>query len=215
MKKPFSFSKIILLDPTGEALKMALFEDGVMQKQAQTKGQTMETLFQNLSEVAGENINKIEAFFVCTGTGSILGTRTATVALSTIAKISGTKIFEWNCMQVAARAIANKGENKFSLFTPSRKNFANLLNFDKEEKCLQEIAIEEIAQMAFEKKISLFQRKNVPAPISEFESFDLDEQTAFDVLRANPEQLQECFETPDAKTLTKREYVKWKAQAHI
>ncbi len=215
MKNPFEFSKIIVIDPTGETLKIALFENGIARAFATTRGQTMETLFQNLSEVAGDEINEIEAFLVCTGTGSILGTRTATVAISTIAKFSGAKIFEWNCMQVAARAIADKGEDKFSLFTPSRKGFANLLNFDKEEKFLKEITIDKISEIAFDKKISLFQRTNTPAPIAEFERFDLDEQTAFETLKRHPELLSECLETPDAKSLTKREYVKWKAQAHI
>ena len=216
MNSPFNASNIILVDATGETLKTALFQESKIVATPDTCGQPMESFFQNIAEICQNiSISEIGEFFLCTGTGSILGTRTASVATSTIANFSNAKIFEWNCMQTAAYAIADKGENKFSILTPSRKGFANLLNFDYTITFFEEIPIEQVQDNALARKISLFQRSKVPLIFSEFEQFNLDAQTAFETLKKHPDLLSACTEAPEAKSLTKREYVKWKAQAHI
>ena len=44
---------------------------------------------------------------------------------------------------------------------------------------------------------------------------ELSVEEIFETLKKYPELLNHCDFPPDAKSLSKREYVKWKAQAHI
>ena len=210
------FSKIIIVDATSAKLKVALCENGKISEFAQVNGQAMECFFQALEQVCKKyKPIEIEAFALCTGTGSILGTRSASVAIATIANFSNAKIFEYNCMEVAAYAIANTNQYNFSLFTPSRKGYVNILNFEEKIKLLKEIKIDEISEFSLEKKIVLWQRDKIDVAISEFPTFYLDEKSTLEVLVQNPHLASICEDTPDAKPLTEREYVKWKAQAHI
>lgn len=211
-----NLKKIIIADATGQHLKLALCQDCKVVKKSTVQGQALECFFQALNEICNtQTLAEVDAFFLCTGTGSILGTRTASVGLSTISKFTNAKIFEYNCMEVASYALAQKGENKFSLFTPSRKGFVNILNFNSKIELLKEIKIDEIQSLAFEKKISLYQRDKTDAVFAQMQQFKISEEEIASTLFKHPELITLCTETPDAKSLTEREYVKWKAQAHI
>ena len=211
-----NFSKIIIVDATSAELKVALCIDSKLSAVSQTKAQAMEGFFQALHDVCKQcNLSEIEAFALCTGTGSILGTRTASVGIATITKFTNAKIFEYNCMEVATFALADSGENNFSLFTPSRKGFANILNFNGAITLLKEIQISDIDNFAFDKKILLWQRDKVNDALAQFQTYKLDEQHTLDTLMQHPHLAHLCSDTPDAKSLTEREYVKWKAQVHI
>lgn len=210
------FSKTLIVDATASVLKIALCQDCKVISTSTTNGQAMECFFQALSEVCANcNLTDIEAIALCTGTGSILGTRTASVGIATIVKFSKAKIFEYNCMEVASHAIALTQKEKFSLFTPSRKGFVNILNFNEKIELLKEIKIDEIQTLAFDKKILLKQRNKIDSTFADFEIYNLDESTTANVLKHYPQLATICHDTPDAKPLTEREYVKWKAQAHI
>lgn len=208
------FEDILFVDAAGERLKMARRGANGRIAAALTNAAAMEDFFEALIQIAPDPA-QIEAFALCTGTGSILGTRVASVGISTVAKFSGAKIFEWNCMGVAAFALADAGNKRFSLFTPSRKGFANILNFDGKPLELKEIETGKIAAEAFDKKFSLYQKTKTDPIFSTFERFDLDEKTALETILKYPHLACECCDTPDAKPLTEREYVKWKGQAHI
>lgn len=72
----------------------------------------------------------IDAYVICTGPGSVLGTRVASAAVSTLAKMHKAPVFEFDAMKIAAYAVFCRGGNSdFSILAPSRKGFANLLNF--------------------------------------------------------------------------------------
>ena len=105
---------------------------------------------------------------------------------------------------------------KFALFTPSRKGFANILIFAEnkiiEEKEIEMSAINDFAEC---KKFTLRQRKNQPVELSQFEEIQPTPTQIFQALKNHNTLLSECDLPPDAKSLTKREYAKWKAQAHI
>ena len=210
------FKKTMLIDATGERLKMGLFCPPEPPRIAAAEARAMECFFESLGQLCPTpaELRQVEAFALCTGPGSALGTRSASVVAATISKFSGAKIFEWNCMEVAACAIS-RACAKFSLFAPSRKGFANMLKYNNKITDLREIKTCDIAAEARGIKILLRQRTPQNADFGGFEDFDLDLPTAFEIIMQNPALARFCPHAPDAKPLTKREYVKWKAQAHI
>ena len=211
-----NLKKIVIVDATSQHLKLALCKDCCIEKKSTVVGQALECFYQALTDVCPQNLlEEIDAFILCTGTGSILGTRTASVGIATITKFTKAKIFEYNCMEVATHSLADKGENCFSLFTPSRKGYVNILNFNSKIELLKEIKFEEIESVAFAKQISLHQRNKLDATLAQMQQYNISEEEIATTLFAHPELLTPCTETPDAKSLTEREYVKWKAQAHI
>lgn len=77
----------------------------------------------------------MEAFLLCEGPGSMLGTRSASAFIASVAALTKAKIYTWDAMRAAAFAFAgaNPGIAEFSIIAPSRKGFANLLNFSNGE----------------------------------------------------------------------------------
>ena len=212
------FSEFLLCDASGDKLKLALCDaNGKVLRSADSAERAMEAFFDSLAKICpnADALAKVKAVALCTGTGSILGTRTASVGLCTIAKFTRAEIFEWNCMEVAAHALADSGANGFSLFTPSRKGYANILVFESGVSLLREITLEEIDAVARGKRILLRQREKIDPAFADFEIFELDDATAAATLAKHAPLARRCTSTPDAKSLTEREYVKWKAQAHI
>ena len=210
------FDKIALIDASGEPLKAGLFARGMPPKIASVGERALEGLFDAIGQLcpSPRHLREVEAFAICAGPGSVLGVRAASAAVSTISKFTRAKIFAWDCMEVAAAAIAmERGE--FTLLAPSRKGFANMLNYRGKVEEYREIAIEEIGAAALPLKILLRQRALPAPPFDGFDAFDLGIQTAFETIMKNPALAAHAAQTPDAKTLTKREYAKWKAQAHI
>ena len=193
---------------------MALVKGGTVVS-ARDGGKAMEDFFEALAECAGGGLANIGAFVLCTGTGSVLGTRTASVGFAVAAKFTGAKMFQFNCMEVAAHALSEKVGGAFSLFTQSRKGYANILNFDGGVKLLREIPAGEISALALRKRFTLRQRQKTDAALSDFEMFEMPAAEIAQTLLKYPELARECSDTPDAAPLTEREYVKWKAQAHI
>lgn len=212
------FSKpTIIIDASGENVKIALAENNLLAKEITTAAPALETVSQAMYDICSD-FSKIENYAICTGPGSMLGERFASAFVSTLAKLHNAKIFEWDSMKVATFAIANTPTtpDKFSLFTPSRKGFANIVNF-ADGKILEqkEIEISTIDESSEEKKYILKQRKVLPKELSEFEEVQISPSQIFETLKAHCDLLSPCDMPPDAKSLTQREYVKWKAQAHI
>ena len=212
------FSKpTLIIDASGDNVKLAFVENNQLAKELTTTAPALETVSQAMSEICSD-FSKIENYAICTGPGSMLGERFASVFASTLAKLYNAKIFEWDSMKVASFAIASipATPDKFSLFTPSRKGFANIVNFANGDIIEQkEIEISEIDNSAEDKKYILKQRKILPKELSEFEEVQPSPAQIFETLQQHCELLSSCDMPPDAKSLTKREYVKWKAQAHI
>lgn len=212
------FNKLtLIIDASGENVKIALSQNGVLLAEITTTAPALETVSQAMSD-ACKDFSKIENYVICTGPGSMLGERFASAFVSTLAKLHNAKIFEWDSMKVSAFTIASMPESpeKFTLLAPSRKGYVNILNFTNGKIVEQkEIEISTLEESAEEKKYALRQRKNPPLELSKFEEFQPTPTQIFQTLKNNPELLSECELPPDAKSLTQREYVKWKAQAHI
>ncbi len=208
------FGRILIADATSEELKMALVENGRIAKTINA-GRAMEHFFEALGECTGGDFAGISAFVLCTGTGSVLGTRTASVSLSTIAQFTGAQIFQFNCMEVGALYLSEKIDGKFTLLTQSRKGYANILNYDGGIKLLKEITVDQIDSTAHPRRLVLRQRAKADPALAKFETFELDALQTAQTLLKNPKLAAQCSQSPDAKPLTEREYVKWKAQAHI
>ncbi len=208
------FSEILIVDATGESMKMALVKGGAVAA-ARDGGKAMEDFFRTFAECAGGELANIGAFVLCTGTGSVLGTRTASVGLSVASIFNAAKMFEFNCMEVAAFALSEKIGGEFSLFTQSRRGYANILNFGGGVKLLREIPADEISALALPKRFTLRQRQKTDAALAGFEMLEMSAAEIAQTLLKHPELARECSDTPDAAPLTEREYAKWKAQAHI
>ena len=149
------FSKpTIIIDASGENVKIALAENNLLAKEITTTAPALETVSQAMCDICSD-FSKIENYAICTGPGSMLGERFASAFVSTLAKLHNAKIFEWDSMKVATFAMANTPTtpNKFLLFTPSRKGFANIVNF-ADGKILEqkEIEISTIDESSEEKK---------------------------------------------------------------
>ena len=207
----------LIIDASGENVKIAFSQNGTLSAKITTDSPALESVSQAINDLC-KDFSEIENYAICTGPGSMLGERFASVFASTLAKLHNAKIFEWDIMQATAFVIADSlaVSEKFALFTPSRKGFANILIFADskiiEEKEIEISAINDFAQY---KKFTLRQRKNQPVELSQFEEIQPTPVQIFQALKNHATLLSECDLPPDAKSLTKREYAKWKAQAHI
>lgn len=205
----------LIIDGSGERVKLALASGGESAFESQSEAQSIESVAAEIAKLPAE-LSEIGAYAICTGPGSMLGTRFASAYVSTLAKLFGADIFGWDAMRVAAFAIADAGTPEFSLLAPSRKGFANLLNFSGgavESESETEIPL--LPPLLKQKVYHLYQRKNAADEIAQFEKIDIEPKRIFGTLKRHPQLLSKCDIPPDAKSLTKREYVKWKAQAHI
>ncbi len=213
----FSESKnLILADATALRVRTALTENGIFKKEFISDSPSLESFVESLSEVCAD-FSAIDSYAICTGPGSVLGTRVASAAIATLAKINGASIFEFDALKIAAFAMLSRGENgDFSVLAPSRKGFANLINFSSgviEDE--REIEDEKLAQLCKPRKFLLNQKKSVSQNLSEIEKIEISLAETYEILKRRPSLAVLCDLPPDAKSLTKREYVKWKVQAPI
>lgn len=206
----------LIIDGGGENVKIAEIENGELARESVSGAQAIESVANSMRQFA-DNFGKIKAYAVCSGPGSMLGTRFASVYASTLAKLNDAEIFEWDIMQTAAFWLFDKfGDCEFSLAAPSRKGCVNLLNFkDGKIESQNEYDISLLDTLRKNKTYQLHQRQKVADEIAQFEKIDLTPKQIFETLKKYPELLNHCDFPPDAKSLSKREYVKWKAQAHI
>ena len=81
------FSKpTIIIDASGDNVKLALVENNRLVNELTTTAPALETVSQAMSEVCSD-FSKIENYVICTGPGSMLGERFASVFASTLAKL--------------------------------------------------------------------------------------------------------------------------------
>ncbi|MBQ6535003.1 MAG: hypothetical protein IJI37_07505 [Opitutales bacterium] len=209
--------KTMIIDASGRRVKAALAENGKLAGAAQAREAALESLSDAACSLC-EDFSKVRAYAVCTGPGSMLGERCASAFASTLARLFGAEIFEWDCMKAAAFFISDKdgAPESFAIAAPSRKGFANVLEM-RGGKILRE---EEVEISALEnipektKKYLLAQRDIIPAGFENFEKIEMSAEDIFGTLNRHARLLSKCGEPPDAKALSKREFVKWKAQAH-
>ena len=194
----------LIIDACGERVKMSLAKNGEQIFETVSDRQAIESAAQCALALPVE-LREIRAYAI--------GTRFASAFASTLAKLSDAEIFEWDAMLAAAYAIADGGaEAEFSLVAPSRRGFANIVNFANGGVELEaEVELERLDGIAKQKKFLLRQRKSD----FDFEEFDPSPRQLFETLKKHPELAKKCELPPDAKPLSKREYVKWKGQAHI
>ncbi len=204
---------IIIADASGESSKIAQIKNEKIVSEIEDGGAALENFANLISQM---NPREAEAFLLSEGPGSILGTRAASLHVSVAALFSGAKIYSFDIMRVSALAIANKVREAFSLLAPSRKGFVNILDFDgKNIIDEREIEIAQLPDFARERIFLLNQRKKVAATIENYTRANPTLSEIWLAIQAHPEELTLRNEAIEAKSLTKREYAKWKAQAHI
>lgn len=208
-------STAIIIDGSGDNVKVAAVRNGGLLCALESGSQSIESLASCVESLPC-GFGEVKAYAVCTGPGSMLGIRFSSAYVSTFASLSGAEIYEWDAMLVAARFITGSVCDSFSLVAPSRKGCVNLLNYGNGGLELKsEIVVDALAPHLKAKRFHLFQRKGFPVEIDGFKKIFMTPQSIFETLKENPDLLLRCDFPPDAKPLSKREYVKWKDQAHI
>jgi len=207
--------KTLIVDTTSENLKIAIFNNSKILCNFSEKGMVLENFFPAIRRAltyAKCHIADINNFYICQGTGSILGIRCASVALNTFKALGKAKVFYYGLFDVLEKFIELFYEKDFFIICPSRKNFFNVCHVEKgkDATCFE---IETKLFEAKNKKVFyLKQRENAE---SEFENFEYDIKDIFEILEKNKSFLNEYEISQDALVLTKKEYVKWNSQAHI
>ena len=217
------FKSIAVADASGERVKMALMSGGAVVAEISRDKMAMEIFAESLSELCGGEPGKVEAFALCIGPGSMLSTRVGSCILSTISALTNAELFSWDCMQAAAYALYGglagnlnaREKDEFRILAPSRKGFVNVLDFKGGEVALQEEVEIGLAQECGGLAFLLDQRATVDDRLKGLQSLDLTAKAAALTLLSKPLLAQECKAVPEPKSLSNREYVKWKAQARI
>lgn len=96
------FETFAVADASGSSVKIALVRGGETVMEASRPNMAMEGFASALAEACGSGLGEVGAFALCVGPGSMLSTRVASCALSTVAALTGAKLFSWDAMQVAA-----------------------------------------------------------------------------------------------------------------
>jgi len=208
--------KTLIVDTTSETLKIAIFNGDKILCNISEKGMVLENFFPAIKRALAysqTDIADIENFYICQGTGSILGIRCASVALNTFKALGKGKVFYYGLFDVLQKLIEKTCDKDFYIACPSRKNFLNVCEVKKNETSKNF----EIETKLFEPKdIKVFyiqQREN--SAIENFKNFEYDIKNIFEILEENKSLLNEYDISQDALLLTKKEYVKWNSQAHI
>lgn len=217
------FETFAVADASGSSVKIALVRGGETVMEASRPNMAMEGFASALAEACGSGLGEVGAFALCVGPGSMLSTRVASCALSTVAALTGAKLFSWDAMQVAAAAL-HRGfvagfpemRGDFRIVAPSRKGYANVLDFRGGCAARQEeVEIGGLDAMEPLPAALLDQRAVADPRLAGFKRLDLPASAAARALLADPGLAELCALPPEPKSLSKREYVKWKVQARI
>ncbi len=224
-KFPFD-SKSILLDTCSNCVSAAFANEGEILHQESLQGFALENIFNlllKLKKESGFEFAEIKAFALCAGVGGVLGVRTASAALSTLAysnNLSG--IYTWSLMETAAdKTKKTCGKNDFYIVIPSRKNFLNMVLIENSNQTNFEISYEEFLEK-FEnskhRKFFIKQREILDDRLKFINSFENPMLSLRDVFyAAKNSEINFTFSAtpPDAISIKKQEYVKWNSQARI
>jgi len=209
--------KILLIDASGEKVKLAFSHNGEVLKEIETSEPAMESLsgaVESLCKDCGVELKEIQEFGLSQGPGSVLGVRIASAYVSTIAKSYGAKIFVWDSLLVGLYALsARLNKDTLTLAVPSRKGFVNVASLENNElKFEKELSLDE-AKPIFSQKI-FHLRQRAKAELENSQDVNISLAETLKVIKIH-NLVEYCSLPPDAKSLTVREYVKWKAQVHI
>ncbi len=211
-----------IIDASGRNARAAIIRGGEFSGEISSGLQAIESFAQTLEgacKSAGVEAGEISEFFLCVGPGSILGTRTASAAVSTIAAVNEAAIHVWDSLETAAYVLSSRGAKApFAVFAPSRKGFVNCALFDG-EKMLWERELEasdagsagKIADNAY----LLDQRKTSEPMLEGMEKIELPLSEIWEAINKNPKLCAPADFPPNAKSLSERTYAKWKAPALI
>ncbi len=204
-------NNILVADATGEHAKLAHILDGTCVKDVRADGPALENF---ASMLTGSNLSEVDSLLLAHGPGSILGTRVASMFFSIFRIFSNAKLYSFDILRVSALVHSTKIKKPFTLLTPSRKGYVNILDFDSGRiKCEREIAVSSVPISPDANIFLLSQKDKV-----DFGDFPRIDPTMFEIwsaLRANPDESQFNLLPIEAKSLSERKYAKWKAQAPI
>ncbi len=210
----------IFADASGENLSCALVKNSRVISEVKMRGSALENLFELVKKALMESkteLSEISLFAFCIGPGSILGIRANSAAFSVFRAASeGSLLATWKMLDCYAQILKSKGLNEFSIVCASRKNYANALISCDDNMSAKEIETSKIAELQ-KPVFYIAQRKNSDPNFANLEEVYFSASQIFELLKSQPELLSVCkpYETPDALTLAKREYVKWNSHAQV
>lgn len=212
-----NLKNIIIVDACQSKVRIGIAQNGVFKAELETDKQAMESFLESLKKLLeneGLNLAQIDAFALCVGPGSILSTRVASAAISTISKVTNAKIFTWDVLQCSAFALAKRlDESSILLCAPSKKGFANIVSLQNGKILFQkEISLD--TPLAHNARL-LNQKKTTDLAFEKLERVEFSIKEIWNILIDNETLLEETQTPPNAKSLSERNYIKWKAPALI
>ncbi len=202
---------IFIADATGEHAKLAHILCGECVCERRADGPALENFAAMLSDL---KLSEADSLLLAHGPGSVLGTRVASMYFAVLGIFSKAQSYSFDILRVSALAHSAKFKNPFTLLAPSRKGFVNILDFDSKSITFErEIAASDVMGLS-RSDIFLLNQKSKTG----FDKFPRIDPPIFEIWRAlcaNPGEAVLNTQPIEAKSLTEREYVKWKAQAPI
>ena len=225
--KPDVLGNILLVDTCFGTVSAGLVKDGAFVGEITHDGGAIENLFPLITALENKLSFKtasLTACGLCVGVGSVLGIRTASAALSTIAFAceKPKSLFSWNLFDAAAaRARKLCAAADFLIVAPSRKNFVNAAWRIDAVSEVSEMPIEDFCAKFSQLPIATFYIAQKPIAddrlnfLKNAGTMRLSLREIWDFALDGTLNLQLRPIPPDATLLSKREYVKWNFQARI
>lgn len=125
------FSTFLVIDSASTSVQVGLFRAGVSPVWAQSGEESSTSLFRLVQELAsrcGVPPGQLDAFVFCEGPGSVLGIRTAAVALRTWNVLRPRPVFGYQSLALVAAAQLQQGlPTPFSVIADARRQSWHLL----------------------------------------------------------------------------------------
>lgn len=220
IRKILSEKCALFADASGENLSCAAVKNSRVVSEVKMRGSALEDLFSLVDKTLSEanlKLSEISLFALCIGTGSILSIRVNSAAFATFRAASKDAVLAtWKLLDCYAQILKSRSLSEFSVVCASRKNYANALEFRGGNFSEREILTAQISELpgpAF----YIAQRKNSDPNFAGLEEVYFSASEIFELIKSQPELLSACkpYDTPDALTLAKREYVKWNSHAQV
>lgn len=220
IRKILSEKCALFADASGENLSCAAVKNSRVVSEVKMRGSALEDLFSLVEKTlsnANLKLSGISLFALCIGTGSILSIRVNSAAFSTFRAASGGAVLAtWKLLDCYAQILKSRNLSEFSIVCASRKNYANALVFSGGAFSEREILTAQISELP-KPVFHIPQRKNSDPNFAGLEEVYFSASEIFELIKSQPELLSACepYETPDALTLAKREYVKWNSHGQV
>src|SRR5882724_3777141 len=148
-----AYKTLLVIDSSSASVQLGLFKTGVAPEGEWEKsvGEAGTAVFQNADKLLhrmGVTLSEIEAIAFCEGPGSVLGIRTAAVAIRTWGVLHPSPIFAFGSLAVVAHGITlGEKATNFSVIADARRDNWHRVTVDSAGKVssLQRVAADQLS----------------------------------------------------------------------